>query len=97
MFRAYLSFWSFKLIESTLNFYERNMEKITKINDLIQLVRKIIAAEGSEEEIDNMLDILERSVPDPYVSDLIFYPPEGKDLSPEEIVERALSYKPIQL
>ena len=73
------------------------MKKIKRKEDLVELVRKILAAEGSEEEQDEMLNTLERNVPDPNVSDLIYYPPEGKQLTAEEIVERALRYKPIQL
>ena len=64
--------------------------------ELVELVRKIQAAEGSEEEIDRMIASLEASVPHPHVTDLIFYP-EGPDLTAEEVVERALAYKPIQL
>ena len=39
------------------------------------------------------MDILKQNVPDPDVSDLIYW----NDLTPEEIVDRALRYKPIQL
>lgn len=69
----------------------------TKLNkeELIELVKKIINSEGSEEEINNWIDILEQNVPDPEISDLIFYP--EKEMTPEEIIEKALSYKPIQL
>jgi hypothetical protein len=41
------------------------------------------------------MTLLEDNVPHPEVSDLIFYTEEK--LTPEEIVERALSYKPILL
>jgi len=63
--------------------------------DLIELVRKIMNVEGTEEEIDDMIDILKSSVPHPEVSDLIYW--NENDLTPEQIVEQALNYKPIQL
>ncbi len=69
-------------------------KKLTK-EELIELVRKIMYAEGTEEEIDKWMDVVEANVPHPEVSDLIFYP--KKEMSPKEIVEEALSYKPIKL
>lgn len=68
--------------------------KLTK-EELVQLVRKIANCEGTEEEIEEWMDILEENVPHPEISDLIFYPDE--EMTPEEIVEKALSYKPINL
>ena len=65
-------------------------------NDFIELVRKIIECEGTEEEIDNWLQEVKSSVNHPAVSDLIFYP-ENDDITPEEIVEVALSYQPLEL
>ena len=61
--------------------------------ELIDLVSKIIKCEGTEEEIDNMILLLEENVVYPDISDLIFY----DEKSAEEIVDIALSYKPIQL
>lgn len=62
--------------------------------DLIMLVEKIMKCDGTEEEIDEMIELLEKNVPDPRVSDLIFW---GEEKSPQEIVEIALNYKPIIL
>jgi len=62
-------------------------------NELIDLVNKIKKCEGSEEEIDNMILLLEQNVICPDVSDLIFY----DEKSAEEVVDIALAYKPIQL
>ncbi|WP_299611417.1 bacteriocin immunity protein [uncultured Aquimarina sp.] len=62
--------------------------------ELIELVKEIINVENkTEKEIDRLLEILEQNVPDPEVSDLIYY----DELTPEQIVDKALSYKPIQL
>lgn len=62
-------------------------------DELTSIVRKIANAEGTEAEQDRLLDLLMQNVPDPNVADYIFY----DELSPEEIVDRALAYKPIQL
>jgi hypothetical protein len=62
--------------------------------ELIDLVKQITTPKGkTEEEINKLIDVLERNVPHPAVTDLIFY----DNLSPEEVVDKALSYKPIQL
>ncbi|MDF1529813.1 MAG: bacteriocin immunity protein [Sedimenticola sp.] len=64
--------------------------------ELVELVRKIMDCEGSEDEINNWLLELKASVHHPAVSDLIFYP-EDDDITPEQVVEEALSYKPMSL
>ncbi|PEW83728.1 hypothetical protein CN446_31740 [Bacillus cereus] len=69
-------------------------KEITR-EELIILVGKIIECEGTEEGLDEMLEALERNVPHPEVSDLIYW--NEKDLSLEQIVDIALAYKPIQL
>ena len=68
--------------------------KLTKA-ELIDLVRKIMNSEGTEEEIDDWERVLRRNVPHPDVSGLIFYP--QVPMTAEEIVEIALGYKPIDL
>ena len=49
----------------------------------------------SEEEVDELMNNILKISPDPDILDYIFYPPGGKDMSCEEIVEKAFSYKPI--
>lgn len=71
---------------------KKNLSKI----QLIRLVQKIMKADGSEQEIDEMIGILEKNVPHPAISDLIFYP-EKDNVTAEEIIEEALNYKPIIL
>lgn len=68
------------------------MEKLNK-DDLVALVRILHAGRGSEEDRRRLLEVIERNLIHPRVSDLIFY----ENLTPEEVVEKALSYKPIQL
>ena len=69
-------------------------KKLTR-EELINLVNKIIECEGTEEEIDEMIEVVERNVPHPEVSDLIYW--NDEELTPEQIVDIALDYKPIQL
>lgn len=61
--------------------------------ELIELVEKIMKCEGSEEEVDNMIDVLKKNVIDPEVTNYIFY----EENTPEEVVDKALAYKPIIL
>ncbi|CAN7762250.1 bacteriocin immunity protein [Paenibacillus sp. LjRoot56] len=69
--------------------------KVLIKEELIVLVRKIMNVEGSEEEVDNMIELLKSSIPLPEVSDLIYW--NENELTAEQVVEQALSYKPIQL
>ena len=69
-------------------------KKLTR-EELINLVNKIVECEGSEEEIDEMIDMVKKNVPYPDISDLIYWNEE--ELTPEQIVDNALEYKPMQL
>ena len=61
--------------------------------ELIALVDKIMKCQGSEKEIDKMIELLEQNVTDPEVTDYIFY----EENTPEEVVDKALAYRPIIL
>ena len=61
--------------------------------ELIRLVERIMRCEGTEEEQDDLLELLEKNVLDPQVSNYIFY----EENTPEEVVDKALAYKPIIL
>ena len=63
--------------------------------ELIKLVSDIIECNGTENEIDEMMEVVEKNVPDPNVSDLIFW--NDDNLTPEQIIDKAFEYKPIQL
>jgi hypothetical protein len=63
--------------------------RVTK-EELVRLVERIQNAEGTEEEIDAMIDQFQENVPRPDASDLIFYPEE--EMTAEQIVEQALAY-----
>ena len=62
--------------------------------ELVEFVRRIMAFDGDEDEIDQMRALLEANVPHPYVGDLMFWP-KGPEPTPEEVVEQALAYQPI--
>ncbi|MFJ7662759.1 hypothetical protein FH508_0015160 [Lysinibacillus sp. CD3-6] len=69
-------------------------ERSLNRKELIELVTKIMNAEGKNEEENNQLLVrLLDNVLDPEVANYIFY----DDLLPEEVVDKVLSYKPIQL
>ena len=63
--------------------------------ELINLVKRIIQVDGSEEEINEMINVLKKNVPHPSVTDLIFYSED--DMTAEEIIEKALSHPSIPL
>lgn len=62
---------------------------------LVELVRKLMDAEGSEAELDDMLTELQQRVPHAEISNLIYW--DDRDLTPEQIVEEALAARPIIL
>jgi hypothetical protein len=74
-------------------------------DELIELVERIMRAEGeTQEEADRLVELFEASVPRPDASDLIFWPKlalgdasPGRELTAAEVVDLALSYRPIEL
>ncbi|MET3938284.1 hypothetical protein ABIC22_001096 [Paenibacillus sp. PvP094] len=62
---------------------------------LVERVRKLMNAEGTEAELDDMLTELQQQLPYAEISNLIFW--DDRDLTPEQIVEEALAARPIQL
>ncbi|MCT2584656.1 bacteriocin immunity protein [Actinophytocola gossypii] len=67
---------------------------------LVGLAAKLIAGEyQSDVDLDNDMSEFSASVPHPRASDLIYYWQEEFDHepTPEEVVDRALAYKPIDL
>lgn len=70
-----------------------NMELWSK-EQIIDLINQILDVENhTEEEINRLVEKLESGVIDPNISDYIFW----DDLTPEQIADKALSYKPICL
>ncbi|RXZ81744.1 hypothetical protein EBB07_13910 [Paenibacillaceae bacterium] len=70
------------------------MNNLTKAQ-IVDLVIRLCNGEGSDEEAGHWIDLLQMNVPHPDISNFIFWPEE--ELTPEEIVEKALNYKPIKL
>ncbi|MFK7749082.1 MAG: colicin immunity protein [Kordia sp.] len=77
-----------------------------KREELIELGKKIVACEGAEEEIDLLYEEFNKNVPDPDGANLFFYPENYNarkdniaDYNPsiEDVVDKALAYKAIQL
>jgi hypothetical protein len=62
---------------------------------LIDLVRKLMNAEGTEDELDEVLTELQQQLPHAEISNLIYW--DDRDLTPEQIVEEALAARPIIL
>ncbi|WP_236146692.1 hypothetical protein [Paenibacillus xylanilyticus] len=62
---------------------------------LVEQVRKLMNAKGTEAELDDMLTELQQQLPYAEISNLIFW--DDRDLTPEQIVEEALAARPIQL
>lgn len=74
--------------------------------DLIELGRKIVNCEGVEEEINAMYELFSKNVPHPNGANLFYYPENYNAIkfkiaeytpTVEEVVDKALSYKSIQL
>ncbi|KPI31780.1 bacteriocin immunity protein [Streptomyces sp. NPDC048253] len=67
--------------------------------EAIALVQRVMDPGcASDDEVAAWLDRLDRALacPSGHVSDLIFWPPE-RELSPDEVVDQALAYRPIAL
>ena len=74
--------------------------------ELVALVRRIMNADGTEDEIDMLADLFESSVLMPNATALIFWPgnhaprgiaPYDYHPTPEEVVDRVLAYQSIIL
>ena len=68
---------------------------LVAVEELVEIVRRLQTADGTEAELDALMEKPEQSVLHPEVSDLIFYP--EREMTAEEIVAEALSYRPILL
>lgn len=69
------------------------MTFLTK-REIVDLIEQITDCENnSEENIDKLIEKLEQGVLDPQISDYIFW----SDMTAEQIADKALGYKPIEL
>ena len=68
--------------------------KLLSRNEIIEKINQILDVENhSEKEIYDLHEELKNGVIDLNISDYIYY----DELTPEEIADKALSYKPIYL
>jgi len=73
------------------------MEGLTR-EEMIALVERLKQGVGEDAEASEWIEQLERSLPNPHISDLIFWPKEGaENLTAEQIVDKAMQYRPIEL
>jgi hypothetical protein len=75
-----------------LSVYEPVKRRLSR-EELVEAVRRIMEVDGDAGELDELLDVVQANVPHPAVEDLIYWPPDEKDLTPEEVVEQALAYR----
>ena len=69
------------------------MNKLSR-EEIVEIIKDILDVQNhSESEIDQLIEKLEDGVTDPEITDYIYY----EELTPEEIADKALSYKPIYL
>lgn len=82
--------------------YQRTYDMQQKLSkaELVDLVNRLLRAEGTREETQVWLETIEANVPYPNMQGLIYWPDShglGENPTAEEIVEKALNYKPILL
>lgn len=76
--------------------YNRRQKDIQNNKKLvIQYIRKIQNALGTEDELEKMLEFIVNNTYDPNISNLIYW--DDRNLTAEEIYSIAMSYKPIML
>lgn len=75
--------------------FQKRLPDVTRA-ELLELARRVMEADGEEHEIDFWLDMLALNIPDPRVSDLIFWPGEyfgdgnnARELTPEQVIDIA--------
>jgi hypothetical protein len=76
------------------------MTTVSDRAELVRIVTFLMSAKGTEAEQNGALKTLESRVLHPRVSNLIFWPKhEGfdRELTPEEVVDVAMAYRPIEL
>lgn len=77
--------------------HRRRVSDITRA-ELVELARRVMTANGAEHEIAFWLEMLALNIPDPRVSDLIFWPGEylgdgdnSREFTPEQVIDLALA------
>ncbi|KUI99226.1 hypothetical protein VRK_17050 [Vibrio sp. MEBiC08052] len=68
-----------------MNMQKKLLEDYTE-SEFLELVTNISDANGSEQELDEMVEHFTQIVKHPESNGLIFYPPENREDSPEAVV-----------
>jgi len=96
-----VDFCSYSGAMSAEEFVRTACQKAVRVPDitdeeLLELIRRVLAAEGQEHEIDFWLSMLRLNIPAPGISDLLFWPGEyfgdgdnSRQLSPQDILDAA--------
>ncbi|MEU7524710.1 bacteriocin immunity protein [Saccharothrix sp. NPDC042600] len=71
------------------------MEKLTRA-EMIELVGELAAKKIDGDRTEEVVEALRQSTGHPRITDLVFYP-DGDGMTPDEVVDQALSYRPFQL
>ena len=71
------------------------MAKRPKKQSCLQAIERLQEATGTEQEQDRDIEFLRNNLADPKIIDYIFH--HQPELSAEEILAKALAYRPIQL
>ena len=66
-------------------------------DELVELVEKIRSGSGTEAQEDVWVAELKAAVTDPHVVDNIFWDTSPRPLTAEQIVDRALTHRPVEL
>jgi hypothetical protein len=76
--------------------HQKVVPDITK-TELVELARRVMEVDGKENEIDYWLELLAANIPDPRISDLIFWPGEyfadgdnSREFTPEQVIDTAV-------
>ncbi len=80
------------LVETVLRPAPAKVADITD-HELLEIITYLMEGKGTESEESYWLDFLDRNLPHPAISDLIYY----EDLTPAEVLQRTKSYQPILL
>jgi hypothetical protein len=71
------------------------MKKLTK-EELLEVVTKLYNVDyDTEEEGDELMDLFKENIPYQDIIYELMYSKQNEHLTPEEIVEKALAYKPV--
>ena len=93
-FHAYWSYTSLDTVVDLILMPKLEVNEPFTREQIIEIVKRIRACKyASEAEADRDIMLLEKGVLDPNISDYIFW----DELTPEEIADKALAYKPIEL